>query len=128
MPRGFAEGKMAVGLLDAVAAGVATKPEDHPQVPKRDRLPNGIGPLTDLLKTLLKLLCEEEKVAPKLIASADDLERIAASDEANVPALSGWRREVFGEQALALKQGKLGLTAEGSRIRIMKIGDSREAD
>ena len=123
MPRGFAEGRMADGLLDAIETGVATKPEDQPQVPKRDRLPNGLGPLTDLLKTLLKLRCEEEKVAPKLIASADDLERIAASDNADVPALSGWRREVFGEQALALKQGKLGLTAEGKRIRIMEIGD-----
>ena len=121
MPRGFAEGKIAVGLLDAVAAGVATKPEEQPQVPNRDRLPNGIGPLTDLLKTLLKLRCEEEKVAPKLIASADDLERIAASDEADVPALSGWRRAVFGEQALAMKKGNLGLTAEGKRIRIMEI-------
>ncbi len=124
MPRGFAEGKMAIGLLDAVAAGVATKPEDRPQAPKRDRPPNGIGPLTDLLKTLLKLRCEEEKVAPKLIASADDLERIAASNEADVPALSGWRREVFGEQALALKQGKLGLTANGRHIKIMKIDDN----
>ena len=125
MPRGFAEGRMADGLLDAIETGVATKPEDQPQVPKRDRLPNGLGPLTDLLKTLLKLRCEEEKVAPKLIASADDLERIAASDNADVPALSGWRREVFGEQALALKQGKLGLTAEGKRIRIMEIGDGQ---
>ncbi|MEC9183444.1 MAG: ribonuclease D [Pseudomonadota bacterium] len=123
MPRGFAEGRMADGLLDAIETGVATKPEEQPQVPKRDRLPNGLGPLTDLLKTLLKLRCEEEKVAPKLIASADDLERIAASENADVPALSGWRREVFGEQALALKQGKLGLTAEGKRIRIMEIGD-----
>ena len=125
MPRGFAEGRMADGLLDAIETGVATKPEDQPQVPKRDRLPNGLGPLTDLLKTLLKLRCEEEKVAPKLIASAEDLERIAASDNADVPALSGWRREVFGEQALALKQGKLGLTAEGKRIRIMEIGDGQ---
>ena len=125
MPRGFAEGRMADGLLDAIETGVATKPEDQPQVPKRDRLPNGLGPLTDLLKTLLKLRCEEEKVAPKLIASADDLERIAASDNADVPALSGWRREVFGEQALALKQGKLGLTAEGKRIQIMEIGDGQ---
>ncbi|MBG07010.1 MAG: ribonuclease D [Rhodospirillaceae bacterium] len=125
MPRGFAEGRMADGLLDAIETGAATKPEDQPQVPKRDRLPNGLGPLTDLLKTLLKLRCEEEKVAPKLIASTDDLERIAASDNADVPALSGWRREVFGEQALALKQGKLGLTAEGKRIRIMEIGDGQ---
>ena len=92
MPRDFAEGRMADGLLDAIETGVATKPEDQPQVPKRDRLPNGLGPLTDLLKTLLKLRCEEEKVAPKLIASADDLERIAASENADVPALSGWRR------------------------------------
>ena len=74
---------MADGLLDAIETGVATKPEDQPQVPKRDKLPNGLGPLTDLLKTLLKLRCEEEKVAP-IIASADDLERIAASDNADV--------------------------------------------
>ena len=127
MPRGFANGRMSEGLLEAVAAGVATKSEDQPKVPPRERLPNGLGPLTDLLKTLLKLRCEEAKVAPKLIASADDLERIAASDEADVPALKGWRREVFGEQALALKNGKVGLTAAGKRIRIIDIGDGEPA-
>lgn len=123
MPRGFANGRMADDLLDAVAAGVDTKPEDQPKAPPRERLPSGLGPLTDLLKTLLKLRCEEEKVAPKLIASADDLERIAASDDADVPALKGWRREVFGEQALALKSGKVGLTAAGKNIKIIEIGD-----
>ena len=78
------------------------------------------------MKTLLKLCCEEAKVAPKLIASADDLERIAASDNADVPALEGWRKEVFGERALALKSGRLGLTAQGKKIRLIDITDGDE--
>ena len=127
IPRGFATGRMAEGLLEAVATGVAMKKEDMPYVAPRERLPGGLGPLTDLLKTLLKLQCEATKVAPKLIASSDDLERIAASDDADVPALKGWRREVFGEQALALKQGKLGLTADGKRIRVIQIDNGKQA-
>ena len=124
--RGFADGRMAEGLLDAIARGVATPEEDRPQVDSRERLPGGLGPLTDLLKTLLKLCCEEAKVAPKLIASADELERIAASNNADVPALKGWRKEVFGERALALKSGRLGLTAQGKKIRLIDITDSDE--
>lgn len=126
VPRGFANGRMAEGLLEAIAAGVATPEADRPKVDARERLPGGLGPLTDLLKTLLKLCCEEAKVAPKLIASADDIERIAASDDADVPALKGWRREVFGEQALALKSGRLGLTAAGKKIKLIEISDGAE--
>ena len=124
--RGFADGRMAEGLLDAIARGVATPEEDRPQVDSRERLPGGLGPLTDLLKTLLKLCCEEAKVAPKLIASADELERIAASNNADVPSLKGWRKEVSGERALALKSGRLGLTAQGKKIRLIDITDSDE--
>jgi ribonuclease D len=65
---------------------------------------------------------EEHQVAHRLIASASDLESIAADDEADVPALHGWRREIFGEDALALKHGKLALTAEGKRVEIVVLG------
>jgi len=61
-------------------------------------------------------------VAPKLLASADDLELIAADDEAEVPALSGWRREIFGADALALKHGRLALTSNGRRVSVVPIG------
>ena len=121
LPKGFANGRLADGLLNAIERGVNTPETERPKMAPRERLPNGLGPLTDLLKTLLKLRCEEEKVAPKLVASADDIERIAAFDDADVPALKGWRREIFGEQALALKRGKLGLTAAGKKISIIEL-------
>ena len=121
LPKGFANGRLADGLLNAIERGVNTPEAELPKMAPRERLPNGLGPLTDLLKTLLKLRCEEEKVAPKLVASADDIERIAAFDDADVPALKGWRREIFGEQALALKHGKVGLTAAGKKISIIEL-------
>ena len=117
----FANGRIAHGLLEAIDRGVKTPVSDHPQITRRERLPDGLGPLTELLKTLLKLKCEEAKVAPKLIASTEDLEQISASDNADVRALKGWRREIFGEQALALKQGRLGLTADGNKIKIIRL-------
>lgn len=121
IPRGFANSKAAGDLIAAVKRGMETPEADLPEAESRERLPGGLGPVTDLLKTLLKLRCEETDVAPKLVASAEDIERIAAFDDADVPALKGWRREVFGEQALALKQGKLGLTTDGKRLRIIEI-------
>ena len=83
--------------------------------------------MIDLLKTLLKLQCEQAKVAPRLVASAADLERIAAFDNADVPALKGWRREIFGEQALDLKVGRLGLAADGKTIKIIKLPGPRRS-
>ncbi len=124
LPKGFVNGRLADGLLNAIERGVNTPESERPKMAPRERLPNGLGPLTDLLKTLLKLRCEEEKVAPKLVASADDIERIAAFDDADVPALKGWRREIFGEQALALKRGQLGLTAAGKKISIIELSSS----
>ncbi len=79
------------------------------------------GASIELLRVLLKMKCERHHVAQKLVASAADIEAIADSDEADVAALTGWRREVFGEDALALKHGKLGLTAEGNKVRMVKL-------
>lgn len=84
-------------------------------------MPQGLGPLVDLLKVLLKMNCERHKVAQKLVATVADLERIAAEDDAPVPALTGWRREVFGEDALALKHGRIALSGGGSEIRVVPI-------
>jgi ribonuclease D len=118
----MAEGPMGQGILQAVKDGLARPEHSLPARPERpERLPPGLGPLTDLLKVLLKLNCEKQNVAPRLVASGDDLERIAADDEADVPALKGWRREVFGEQALALKAGRIALAAEGKKIRVLDL-------
>jgi ribonuclease D len=69
---------------------------------------------------LLKQRCEQHQVAQKLLASADDLDAIAADDHADVPALSGWRYEIFGKDALALKQGRLALTVRNNRIALVE--------
>ncbi len=118
----LAEGPIGQGILRAVEDGIKRPAHSLPAPPERpERLPPGLGPLTDLLKVLLKHNCEKQNVAPRLVGSADDLERIAADDAADVPALKGWRREVFGAQALALKHGRLGLAADGKKIRLIPL-------
>jgi ribonuclease D len=116
----IAEGKLGREILDAVAAGLADK-DPPPAIPAKAEPPPGIGPLIELLRVLLKQRCEDFQVAQKLLASSDDLEAIAANDEAAVPALSGWRREVFGNDALALKHGRLALTVGRSRIELVPL-------
>jgi ribonuclease D len=83
-------------------------------------LPRGLGPLISLLKVLLKNNCEEHDVAQKLVATAADLERIAADDNADVAALRGWRKEIFGTDALDLKHGRLAMTAKGKRVELIR--------
>lgn len=125
--RGFAEGRFGVEIL-AVVARVLAKPEsDYPAPEPRRDTPPGLGPLVDLLRVLLKLRCEENDVAVKLVADTDDLERIAADDEADVRALHGWRHELFGKDALDLKHGRLALTAAGKRIKLVRLGREAEA-
>jgi ribonuclease D len=84
-------------------------------------VPAGIGPTVELLKVLLRHQAEVHDVAPRLIASAADVEALAATDDADVPALRGWRRQVYGETALALKHGKIGLRLEGGKVAIQKL-------
>lgn len=122
LSRGFAEGKLGKGLLSAVSRAMDVPKEDLPKPPKQDRLPPGLGPMTDLLKVLLKRNSETAGVASRLIASGDDLERIAADDTADVPALKGWRRELFGEDALALKRGEIALTGGADGIDVIRKG------
>jgi ribonuclease D len=101
-------------------------PNPPPAIPGKAEAPPGIGPLIELLRVLLKQRVEDSQVAQKLIATADDLEAIAADDNAPVPALSGWRREVFGNDALALKHGRLALTAGRNRIELVLLPDRNE--
>ncbi|HLI22874.1 MAG TPA: ribonuclease D [Stellaceae bacterium] len=119
--KGFAESRFGSEIL-AVVEGVALMPEsDYPQPePARRDPPQGIGPLTDLLRVLLKLRAEENDVAARLIADAEDLERLAADDHAEIRALTGWRHEIFGRDALDLKHGRIALTAAGERIKLVR--------
>ncbi len=121
MGRDAARGRIGQAILAALAEGMAVPEEDCPDPPPQRDHPAGLGPLVDLLKVVLKLQCERHDVAQKLVASVADLEAIAADDNAEVRAMSGWRREVFGETALALKQGRLGLGMEGKNLVMVAL-------
>ncbi len=114
------KGDVADGILKAVADGVACKPENMPQ-PDRSREKLQVNPaLADLLRVLLKAKTESAGVAAKLIATASDLDVIAGGMR-DVQALKGWRREVFGEDALRLCNGEIALTAAGSAVKVVSV-------
>lgn len=115
LPKGFERSKWGEGIIEAVRRGLARDPRTLPSLERPKPAANGSATV-ELLKVLLRMTAEQHGVAAKVIATVDDLERIAADDEADVPALKGWRRELFGEHALALKRGRLALAIERSRV------------
>ncbi|QYZ70713.1 ribonuclease D [Neotabrizicola shimadae] len=113
--------EIAEGILAAVKSGLEMRPDDMPK-PDTAREQLQVNPaLADLLRVLLKAKSESLGVAPKLIASASDLDAIAAG-ERNLDALKGWRAEAFGEDALRLCRGEIALTAKGSEVRVIRTG------
>ncbi len=126
--RSLAEGRLGAAILAAVEEGLAMPEEDRPKPEARPEVRPGTGPLAALLKVLLSLRCEEAGVAQKLVSSAADVELIASDDEADVPALKGWRRELFGNDALALKHGRLALTSNGRKISIIRLDETTEPE
>jgi len=123
--RRTAEGAAGQAILEAVRRGQAVPDADCPRPQSKPALPRGLGPVIDLLKVLLKMKCEENQVAQKLVASSADMERIAADgDAADVPALRGWRRQVFGEDALRLRAGATALAADGKQLKLVSLDPS----
>jgi ribonuclease D len=110
LPGGFERSRMGADILAAVERGLARDPATVPMVEHARPASNG-GATVELLKVLLKMVAEREGVAGKVLATTDDLERIA-TDDADVPALHGWRRELFGEKALELRRGELALALD----------------
>jgi ribonuclease D len=115
LPKGFERSRAAEGIVAAVTRGLERDAKTLPQLARLPPPVNGTA-VVELLKVLLRMISERHHVAAKVIATVDDLERIAADDDAAVPALTGWRRELFGERALALKHGKLSLAIERGRV------------
>ena len=115
LPKGFERSKWGEGIVEAVKRGLARDPKTLPQLERARPMQNGSATV-ELLKVLLRMTAERHGVAAKVIATVDDLDRIAADDHAEVPALKGWRRELFGEQALALKHGRVALAIERNRV------------
>jgi ribonuclease D len=116
IPRGFERSRAADDILAAVRHAVELPKDKLPRVPKHRPVTNGNGAAVDLLKVLLKMISESHGVASKIIATVDDLEAIAADDDAEVPAMVGWRRELFGETALKLKRGELALAVKQNHV------------
>ena len=115
LPKGFERSRWGEAIVEAVKRGLARDPKTLPQLDRFRPAPKGAATV-ELLKVLLRMTAERHGVAAKVIATVDDLDRIAADDEADVPAMKGWRRELFGEKALALKHGKLALAVESGRV------------
>jgi ribonuclease D len=115
LPKGFDRSKWGAEIVAAVQRGVARDPATLPKIERPRGNSNGTA-IVELLKVLLRMTSERHAVASKVIATVDDLEQIAADDDADVGALRGWRRELYGEAALALKHGRLALAIENGRV------------
>lgn len=116
VPRGFERSRAASDILACVKRALAIPKDELPRLPRSKPAPNGNGAAVDLLKVLLKMTSETHGVASKIIATVDELEAIASDDSADVPALTGWRRELFGEAALKLKRGDLALAVKKNHV------------
>ena len=119
--KGLAKGPVGKALVAAVERGLAVPEDALPQAVKPPSSRRGVAPTVELLKVLLKLRCEETDVAPRLVASASDLERLAADPDADIAATRGWRRELFGKDALALLRGDFALTADRGRLELVEL-------
>ena len=115
VPNGFERSRNGGEVLAAIERAAAIDPKTLPRLERERGRPTN-GAVLDLLKVLLKAVADAERVAPKIIATSDDLEAIASDELSDVPALKGWRREVFGEKALALKNGSLSLRIQRGRV------------
>jgi ribonuclease D len=118
VPRGFERSRASEDILAAIERGLARDPKTLPKIERERR--GGGGATVELLKVLLRQASEESGVAARMIATTEDLEAIARSDRAAVPALQGWRRKLFGERALELKHGRLALTVEHGKVVMLE--------
>ncbi|MEL6212842.1 MAG: ribonuclease D [Pseudomonadota bacterium] len=117
---GFERSRAGAAIVEAVREGMAIGKDDLPTVADKNNRTPAPADVVELLKVLLKAQCEHYGVAPKMIASASDLEEIALRKDPDVRAMRGWRREVFGELAMKLKSGDLALKLSGKRVEIVE--------
>jgi len=116
---GFARSQRGRAVLEAVTKGLERDPKTIPPVERGEPMPPEAQAVVDLLRVLLKATAGRHGVAPKLIATSDELEQIARSDDADAAALRGWRRKLFGNDALALKHGELALAIQDGEVTVL---------
>jgi ribonuclease D len=122
VPKGFAASKLGKGLMEAITLGLSAAPPEGAVTENKQRRRREPSPaVVDLLKTLLRLRAEAAGVAPRLIANAEDIERLAANEDEDVAALHGWRNEVFGKDAIAMRKGDLAIALENGEAVVVEL-------
>jgi ribonuclease D len=121
VPKGFGGSRLGLELAEVIKAAVANPEATAPKVERPAANVPAPASVVELLKVLLKAKSEQAGVAPKLLANVADLEKIAVDDEADVEALQGWRRKLFGEDALKLKRGEIALVLSGAKVEVVEI-------
>lgn len=117
IPRGFEKSRSAIVLIEAINAAIANADDYAPKIPKAQHMPPNLGPTIEMLKTLLRLRTEYVDIAPRMVANNADIEKLAAfGPKADIAALKGWRREIFGHDALKMLDGKIGLRLKGREV------------
>ncbi|MDI9848102.1 ribonuclease D [Rhodoblastus sp. 17X3] len=124
-PRGMERSRAGAEILAAIERGLERDPKTLPKFERERRGGNG-GATVELLKVLLRQVAEKQGVAAKMIATTDELETLAADDKADIPALKGWRRELFGAKAVQLKHGRLALTVENNRVVTLEWHEAQD--
>jgi ribonuclease D len=119
--RGFAEGRQGASLLAAIAEAKTLPEEALPAIPSQRDGPKPSPALVSLLKVLLATKCEQHHVAAKLVANSEDIDRLATEDAPDIQALHGWRQDVFGADAQALKAGTIALSVDGRRVKLLRV-------
>jgi ribonuclease D len=119
--KGFAEGRSGSSLLDALTIAKSVPDADLPPVSQPRETTRPSAALVSLLKVMLAAKCEQHHVAARLVASSDDIDRLAVEDKPDIAVMHGWRREVFGNDALLLKQGKVALGVDGRKVKFIPI-------
>ncbi|MBG0507161.1 ribonuclease D [Agrobacterium sp. MOPV5] len=125
IPKGWERSASGTAIVETVNAALALPKEEMPKAPRHSHAPEGSGAAVELLKVLLKLTADKHGVAAKVIANSDDLDKIAAEGEkATVAALTGWRRELFGDVALKLINGEVALRFAGKKVEAVEVAAS----
>ena len=117
----FASSKSGKDIINAIKESLELPDDALPKISSRKPPSHNTDPIVELLKVLLKIVCKSENVAPKLLANVEDLEKIAESDDADVKALHGWRYDLFGKNAIALKNGEVAFAIKDGEIYVFPI-------
>ena len=128
VPRGFGRSSAAAEIIELLKGVEALQKTDLPALPERYRGPSPKGAVGDLIRVLLKSVAEQHGVAARILATSDDIDALVLDDDADVPALKGWRRKLFGEKALAIKHGRIGLAATRKGVVEFTVNQTEAAE